>query len=315
MSIQHYNVMRESKDPKQLRYQMVISAEKVGIKETARCFHTSRNTVRKRYRRWRSQGYKGLEDLSRRPKHSPMATPDEERRYIVELKHKYKRLGREQIKIIEGLSRSPRTIRKIWREEGVSSRKRPKKYKKKQNLRHFKKEWKFLQMIVEDTKDLHDIPEYYPQMKALKLPTVQYTARDVSTGMLLMRFAQERSLTNSTLSANYLNHMLSTSGINLSHTTRQTDNGSEYIGSATAKRPSAYTICVQEIPGQKHSRIPPGAHTWQADIETVHNLVEMEFYELEHFSSRTDSLTKARSYQLFFSRPNSYKEGKTIPTG
>ena len=242
-----------------------------------------------------------------------MATPPEERRYIVQLKHKYKRLGAEQIKIIEGLSRSPRTIRKIWRQEGVSSRKRPKKYMKKQNLRHIKKEWKLFQMIVEDTKDLHDIPEYYPQMKALKLPTVQYTARDVSTGMLYMAFAQERSLTNSTLFANYLNHMLSASGINLSHTTRQTDNGSEYIGSVTAKRPSAYTICVEKIPGQKHSRIPPGAHTWQADIETVHNLVEMEFYELEHFSSRTDFLTKAYLYQLFFNilRPNSYKEGKT----
>ncbi len=309
----YYEIMRKSKDPKSLRYQMVISVEKVGIKQTARAFHTSRNTVRKWYRRWQTQGYNGLQDRSRRPKHSPMAVPDEERRFLVALKHKYKRLGAEQIKLIEGLSRSPRTIRKIWRQEGVSRRKRPKRYKKKQNLRQIKKQWRLFEMIVEDTKDLRDIPEYYTQMKALGLPTVQYTARDVTTGLLFMGFAQERSLTNSVLFANYLNHMLTACGADLSATTRQTDNGSEYIGHVTAKKPSAYSLTVEKVPGQSHVCIPPGAHTWQADVETVHNLVEMEFYELEVFSSRLDFLRKAHTYQLFFNllRPNSYKEGKT----
>ena len=51
----------------------------------------------------------------------------------------------------------------------------------------------------------------------------------------------------------------------------------------------------------------------QADVETVHNLVEIEFYEIEHFSSRQNFMDKAYSYQLFFNlvRTNSYKENKT----
>ena len=123
----YYDVMRKSKDPTVLRYQMVLSVERWGLKATARDFHTSRNTVRKWHRRWQQVGYQGLRELSRRPHYSPNATPPEERKNLVELRRTYKRLGAEAIIAIEGLCRSPRTIRKIWREEGISSRCRRKK--------------------------------------------------------------------------------------------------------------------------------------------------------------------------------------------
>jgi hypothetical protein len=269
--------------------------------------------VRKWWRRFNVEGYRGLEGRSRRPHRSPLATPAEERERLVALKAKYKRLGADQIKTIEHLSRSARTIRKIWRQEGVSSRKRRKKHRTKQNLREMKRRWRLFQQIAEDTKDLWDIPEYYMQMKALGLPRIQYTARDVTTGLLFMGFAQERSLTNSVLFAEYLNEGLKQYGVDLSRTRRQTDNGSEYIGHVTAHEPSAYTKVIEEVPGQSHNTIPPGAYTYQADVETVHNLVETEFYELETFTGRDDFLKKARTYQLAFNllRPNSYKEGKT----
>ncbi len=309
----YYNVMRESKDPRQLRYQVVLSVEKRGIKPTARHFRTSRTTVRKWRRRWTEHGYKGLEELSRRPRHSPNATPPQEREELVKLKHKYKRLGADAVKRVEGLSRSPRTMRKIWREEGVSSRRRRKKHRTKQNLREEKKRWRLFQQIDEDTKYLDDIPEYYFQMMRKGLPRFQYTARDVTTGLLYMGFAQERSVTNTTLFAQYLNEQLLACEADLSRTTRQTDNGSEYIGHVRAKEPSAYTIAVESVEGQIHQTIPPAAHTWQSDVETAHNLVEVEFYELENFEGRDNFLSKTAIYQLFFNlfRPNSYKENKT----
>ena len=310
----YYGIMRESKDPRQLRYQMVISVEKDGIRETARAFHMSRTTVRKWHRRWQELGYRGLEERSRRPHHSPHATPQTVRKRLVKLKHKYKRIGADTIRTIENLTISPRTMRKIWRQEGVSSRKRRKKHQTKQSLREVKRQWKLFQQIDEDTKDLYDIPEYYPQMMQLGLPRVQYTARDVSTGLLYMGFAQEKTLTNATLFANYLNQELQRHGADLSHTARQTDNGSEYIGAITAKEPSDYTRMVENVRGQSHCTIPPAAHTYQADVETVHNLVEVEFYEIEqHIKNREDFLARMRSYQLFFNlvRTNSYKEHKT----
>jgi transposase-like protein len=304
--------MRISKEKKFFRYQMVLSVESVGITETARRFHTTRNTVRKWYRRWRQDGYGALADRSRRPTHSPLATPLRERRKLVRLKRKYKRLGAEEIKTIEGLGPSPKTIRKIWREEGVSSRKRRKKHQTKQNLREIKRRWALFHHVVEDTKDLTDIPEYWISMKTKGLPKWQYTARDVTSGLLYMAFAQERSLTFATLFARYLNASLQARGADLSRTVRQSDNGSEYIGSWHKKDTSPYTQAIESVPGQIHVTIPPGAHRFQADVETIHNLVEMHFYEIETFRDRPDFLEKAYAYQLFFNlvRPNSYKENK-----
>jgi hypothetical protein len=57
-------------------------------------------------------------------------------------------------------------------------------------------------------------------------------------------------------------------------------------------------------------RIPPAAHTYQSDVETVHRLEEDEFFDLEDFTSRGDFLAKVHTYQLYFNllRPNSHKE-------
>ncbi len=65
--------------------------------------------------------------------------------------------------------------------------------------------------------------------------------------------------------------------------------------------------------GQVHRTIPPGQHRFQADVETVHNLIEQEFYEVERFTGRDDFLAAANHYQLFFNlaRRNSAKEDKT----
>ncbi len=308
----YYSIMRKSKDNKQMRYQIIISVEKHGIKKTAEYFKTTRNTVRKWYRRWDDKGYKGLEELSRRPHSSPLATSREERKQLVKLKKKYKRIGADTIKVIEDIPISAKTIRKIWRQEGISTRKRRKKHVTKQNLRAVKRQWALFQQIDEDTKDLIDIPEYWPQMRRKRLPKVQYTARDVTSGMMFLGFADEKSLTYATLFAEYLNCRLQRGGANLSATVRQTDNGSEYIGSWQAKDSSSYTKTVESAAGQIHSTIPPGAHRYQADVETAHNLIEMEFYEVETFKDRDDFLNKAYSYQLFFNlmRPNSYKENK-----
>jgi transposase len=309
----YYDIMRKSKDNRTLRYQMVTYAEKHGIKPAMRHFKASRNTVRKWIRRWQELGYAGLNEISRKPHNSPGATPEEEREKLVKLKKKYKRMGADQIKKKEDLTRSARTIRKVWREKGESSRKRPKKHETKQNLREVKKQYALFRQAMEDTKELDDIPEYYMQMKTKNLFTIQYTFRDVTSGLMFLGFADQKSLIYATLFARYINHHLLKYGVDLSKTIRQTDNGSEYIGSWQAKSDSIYTKEIESIPGQRHSTIFPGAHRMQADVETVHNLIEMEFYEIEKFHSRQNFMDKAYSYQLYFNleRTNSYKEDKT----
>ena len=306
-----YQVMRLSKDKKQQRYQMVIHAKEHGVKPTARLYATSPKTVRKWLMRFIEGGYQALGDLSRKPRHSPKAVAEDMQKQIVKFKAKYKRLGADQVKILEKVPVSSKTIRKIWRANGVSSRARRKKHVTKQNLREIKKQFALFERVCEDTKDLFDIPEYWPQMRRLRLPKTQYTFREVSCGVQFLGFADERSLTNSELFAEYINEHLEKYGLIVEQGIRQTDNGSEYIGSWSAKEPSAYTLSIESA-NLIHGTIPPGAHRFQSDVETVHNLIETEFYEIEKFTDRTDFMEKAHTYQLFFNleRPNTYKENK-----
>jgi hypothetical protein len=82
----------------------------------------------------------------------------------------------------------------------------------------------------------------------------------------------------------------------------QTDNGGEFQG-----------YFPKALGDSQHARIPPSAHTYQSDVETVHRLEEDEFFDLEDFSSRGDFLAKAHTYQLHFNlvRPNSHKENQS----
>jgi transposase len=313
--LSYYQIMRNCKDKRAHRYQMVQYALSHGVKPTARVFSTSPPIVRKWLSRFKEQGYSGLVDLSHKPHHSPRATDQHIKDHIVGLKGKYRRLGAVQVKDLENLKQSPKTIRKLWREAGIASRKRRKKYITKQNLREVKKQFYLFQQSCEDTKDLIDIPEYWPQMKRLNLPTVQYTRREISCGILFTGYSNGRSLIHSTLFAAYINHhMKKYEALPKDDSARcQTDNGSEFCGSWNAKEPSAYTKTIESLPGQEHTTIFPGAHRMQADVETVHSLMETEFYEIEKFTDREDFINKANTYQLFFNleRPNSYKEHKT----
>jgi hypothetical protein len=304
--------MRLSKDKKQQRYQMVIHAKEHGVKPTARLYATGPKTVRKWLYRFNTGGYQELTDKSRRPLHSPKATTSEEIKKIVASKAKYKRVGAEHVKILAKLEKSPKTIRKIWRDNHISSRCRRKKHVTKQNLREIKKQFALFERSCEDTKDLFDIPEYWPQMTRLRLPKVQYTFREVSCGVQFLGFARERSLAHATLFAEYINEHLKRYDLIIEKGIRQTDNGVEYCGSWSAKTPSAYTLAI-ESSNLTHGTIPPGAHRFQSDVETVHNLIETEFYEIEEFTDRNDFMEKAYTYQLFFNieRPNTYKEHKS----
>jgi hypothetical protein len=305
--------MRNCKDKSLLRFQLVSHAQKHGIKPTAKAWGITPPTIRKWLERFLTAGYSGLRDASHRPHHSPRATPEHVKLHLVALKHKYKRLGAEQIQYLESLPVSPKTMRKVWRQAGVANRQRRKKHVTKNNLREVKKKFNFLQFVCEDTKVLYDIPEYYPAMRSLRLPNTQFTFRDMSTGTLFMGFGSEKSATYAGLFADYLHLAFAAAGLDLSSTVRQTDNGSEYTGGWKASSPSAYTKSISKIKGQIHQTIPVRAHRYQADVETVHDIIEREFFEIESFSSRQDFFNKVYSYQLFFNlqRPNSYKEGKT----
>lgn len=158
------------------------------------------------------------------------------------------------------------------------------------------------QQISADTKDLDDIPHYWPQARRLGLPLIQYTAREVRSGLLFWSFAQQRSASASAVFASRIQQHLARYGVSLRDLVWQTDNGGEFKGDF----PSA-------LSDSQHVRIPPAAHTYQSDVETVHRLEEDEFFDLESFASRGDFLAKTHTYQLYFNlvRTNSHKENQS----
>ena len=308
----YYDLMRNSKDPRFLRLRMVQYAAEQGVKPAARAFATTPKTVRKWLRRWKPGTLSGLEEESRAPKNPTRKITNRQRNRVIQLKKKHRPFGAERLKRDYQLPLSAKAIRKIWREEGLL-KKRRKKHKTKQDLRDIKAQWRLFEQVCIDTKDLDDIPELWPQIQRLQLPTVQYTAREVVSGMHFLAYADDRSLTYATLFVELLIRHLRACGVDLAGCRFQTDNGSEFIGSWQAKDDSLFTQTVQAVPGLQHTTIPPGAHTWQADVETAHNLIESEFYEVESFTSRSHFLNSAATYNLFFNlqRKNSYKKNRT----
>jgi hypothetical protein len=75
---------------------------------------------------------------------------------------------------------------------------------------------------------------------------------------------------------------------------------------------SAFTEKVESY-SMIHRTIPPKAHTWQSDVETVHNHIEDEFYIIEDFNIVPHLQQKMAVYLLWFNflRKNSYKENQT----
>jgi transposase len=305
-------MLRQSKDPVRLRFELVRYAREHGIKPAAREFSTTVKTVRKWLRRWEPGSLRGLEDRSRAPINPRRGLTAGQRRQAVSLKRRLPSWGAARLKRDFSLALSEKALRAIWHEEGLVRRKR-RKHRTKRRLREVKKQWRLFEQTCIDTKELCDIPELWAQAKALGLPRYQYTAREVTSGWHYMAFAQECTLAYAKLFAEIILSHLQRCGVRLKGSRVQTDNGCEFVGNWQRKTDSKFTEAVESVKGLVHTTIPPRAHTWQSDVETAHRLVEDEFYEVERFTSRSDFIRKAGAYNLWFNvgRRNSGKEHKT----
>jgi transposase len=294
----YFDLVRDMKHPYDHRLRLVESAKQRGIKATARLFATTVPTVRKWLRRFQQHGCSGLLEHSRARDHQPHKTPPSIQAQLLELRKILPTFGSRRLKREFDLPVGHSAMERIWREHGLM-KKRRRKYQRKQDLAHIKAQWALFQQISADTKDLDDIPRYWPQARALGLPAVQYTARDVRSGLLFWSFAEKRSASASAVFAARIQQHLDRYGVSLRDLVWQTDNGGEFKGHFPAA-----------LGDSQHVRIPPAAHTYQSDVETVHRLEEDEFFDLESFSSRGEFLAKVHTYQLYFNlvRTNSHKD-------
>jgi transposase len=310
--VPYFDVVRQMSNAFNYRLRLVTHAGQHGIKAAARAFRTTVATVRKWLRRYAGEGLKGLQELSRAPRSCPHKIVGELAQRVVELRRQLPTFGARRLKREWELPLGHGAISRILREHGLTRRRR-RKYQKKQDLAALKETWALFQQISADTKDLDDIPHYWAQMKAHGLPAVQYTAREVRSGLQFLAFASRRSAQASTLFAQRIQAHLQRCGVHLRDVTWQTDNGGEFVGEQQPNGSRSGFPRAVTFFGSQHVRIPPAAHTYQSDVETVHRLIEDEFFDLETFRSRAEFLAKVSLYQLYFNlaRPNSHKRGLT----
>jgi len=296
----------------QLRLELVRYARREGLREAARVFRCSRNTVRLWVRRYEVEGFSGLQGRSRAPHRIPHKTSLYLENKVVEARRQVPCYGAFRLKQMFGLRPSVGAIGRILRERGLT--RRPKRrYQKKRDLRQVKARYQALSYYQVDVKHLYDIAHYWPYMRRLGLPRYQYTIRDVKSGSLVVSFAGSLSVSSAAMVVERYCWHLRAHGVDVGGVVFQTDCGAEFSGNRRKRVDRGFTYTVEELWGAKHTFIPPGCCNANADVESSHGLIEQEFYDVEPFGSRGDFLRKATVYQDYFNfvRPNSYKGGRS----
>lgn len=294
-----------------LRLELVRYAQDKGIREAARTFGCSRNTVRCWLRRHEAQGAGGLVDQSRAPKRIPHKASVELEQHVEACRKRAPCMGPRRLKHEFDLPLGKNAIGRILREKELVRRRRRKR-ERQNDLREVKARYQALTHLQMDVKYLTDLPEYWPQMEALGLPRFQYTIRDTKSGGTFLGFGDELSVTFSSLLIRRCLTHLSRWGIDPAQVIVQTDRGSEFGGGQKRRIDRGFVHIVRSL-GARHVFTPPRWPNANADVEAFHRIIEEEFFDLEHYSGLEGFLRKVTVYQHYFNlgRPNSYKGGRT----
>lgn len=304
---------RSAQEQIALRQKIVRYAQQHGNKPTASHFGCNVRTVRTWRRRFDKEGTRALANKSRAPHNCPHKLSKEVEESIVEKRMQAKCYGPKRLKFFNpSIKASEGAIYRVLKEKGLVQ-KQKKKYRTKQDLRDVKAKYRSLTHHQEDVKHLYDIPYYWPQMASQKLPKYEYTIRDTKSGFTIVGFANEYNEQYSTmLTEVYLRHLKSF-GVELNEVVIQTDNGSEFGARKRDINTPGFVHTIVVEWGASHNYIPPGCSNANADVESFHNTIEREFFNLESFDSKEEFFRKIQAYQYFYNfvRPNFSKGGKT----
>lgn len=295
----------------EFRLEMVRFSQEHGIREAARVFRASRNTVRLWKRRYEAGGAGALVEQSRAPKRIPHKTTKAQERAIEAARQAVPCYGPVRLKTMFGLQPSKNAIGRVLKVKGLT-RQRRKKRQKQADLREAKAKYRALTHLQMDVKYLWDIAQYWPQMEALGLPRYEYTIRDTKSGALFLGFSSQLTVTYASLLIRRCLTHLERWGVDPAAVVVQTDRGSEFSGGQRKKQARGFVHAVQQEGGARHVFTPPRWPNANADVEAVHRLIEEEFFDLERFTGQEDFLRKATLYQHYFNyaRPNGYKAGR-----
>ena len=297
---QPYYAMIRTDDPKfALRHSLVMHALQHGIKAATRHFRCARNSVRKWLRRYHSHHLQGLHAQSRAPHRRPHKTSSALERKVLDLRRNTPGFGARRLIAEFALPLGHNAAGRILRAHGLT-RKPKRRYQKKRDLRAVKAAYAPFTRFQMDTKYLTDLPFYWGQMQALRLPLFQYTIRELSCGAQFLAYSNELSKTYATFAVDrFLAHLVA-HGIDPKTVTIQTDLGSEFDGDTVHRRAEGFVGTIEQRWGATHRPNPPACPNANADVESVHATIEGEFFDAQVFTNRADFFAKVATYQLWY---------------
>ena len=301
------------------REEIVKLSFDLGINKTAKFYCTSRNTIKRWRRRYLSKGRTGLYDLSKKPYNSPRKASNEVIDKISNLitEKKDKKCCITSSKIYKSLKLentiSYATCNKYVK-EALGKKKDRKKTKTNGGDTSWKKKLKPFERVQIDVKYLTDISHLKPYFRENSLAKYEFTFRDISTGLAIVAYGSEKSVTNNKLFLKNILHSFfkSIPGLDLKSITVQTDNGSENTnrkrkGPYTGEnKKSIFTEFIEEN-YKKHSLIIPGHCTAQSDVESFHWTIERECLAWDDI---TDNHSLCMYVEKFLNEYNNRKRWK-----
>jgi transposase len=312
--------LKDSAEPLELRKAMVRRYQEVkSISAVASEFQTTRKTVRKWVSRFKGH-ISSLKNQSRAPKNPHLQIADKTRELIIRFRKERPNMGYSYVVSYLNQQKcseipSAATIYAIWKKNHLLKI-HYKKSEKKKDCRAIKQKYLAFEKIQIDVKELRDIPNYLDQSLALQqkknlvkpgLPMYQYTARDLKTGALFISLAHEHTRHNSAIFVDMLLSHLKL--FDVVPRIIQTDNGTEFVNTRNAMDETIFKEVIHRNGITKHITIPPGAKTWQSEVETSHWIIEKEFYDYVKAPNIGNLLKKYRAYQWGFNtmRKNGYR--------
>lgn len=294
-----------------VKQQIVRYAQEHGVKPSVRKFSAARNSIKKWLKRYEEEGINGLLDKRKGPKKIRHKTPEAIEQQVIAMRKRTPCFGPKRIKYFYEPPCGKSAIQRIIKQNGLA-RKRRKKYQKKQDLREVKSLYRVFTHLQYDLKHLRDIACYWAQMKLFDLPQYQYTIRDTRSGWVFLGYSNELSELNARVMIDYvINFMKSAIPIETQDILVQTDNGAEFSGAGRRVKTASFVRALLEDLRVNHAYIPPGCCNANADVESFHNTIEEEFFDLTTgISSRDDFFRKVETYRLWYNleRPNYSKK-------
>ncbi len=172
--------------------------------------------------------------------------------------------------------------------------------RRKNDLRAIKAAYAPFTRFQMDVKYLTDIPAYWPQMQSLKLPRFQYTIRELALGAQFLAYSDELSKTYATFAVERFLQHLKDHGLDTTEVTITTDLGVEFDGGTVEYRPEGFHLTIEQRHGAQHRFNPPSCPNANADVESVHHTVELEFFDAQAFDHRADFFAKISTCQLWY---------------